>query len=94
MGKIFKDDVGVLFNVETGIDLTGATTYELRIIKPDDTTDTWIPTIAGTVLTYTTLTSDLDQCGKWKIAAYVEFGVTSKHFGEVDFFRVHERFRA
>jgi len=93
VGKLFKDDVGVEIQVDTKIDLTDVTTKKLLVQKADGTDVEWLdPTVSGTKLVYTTQASDLDCAGKYRLAAYVEFGATSKHTGETASFTVYNRF--
>jgi hypothetical protein len=89
--RIYQGDVGVLFKIDTGVDLTLATTIELHVKKPDGTEDTWDATMDTTVKThanYTSVALDLDQVGTYALYAYVEFTASSKHSGMTTKFRV------
>lgn len=73
-GKIYVGSTGVILEVTTGIDITGATTTTLKVKKPDDTLVTWTATIytaATGVLRYTVVANDLDQPGDYHLQAYV-----------------------
>lgn len=92
MGKLFKDNVGVQFTVDTEIDLSTATVKKLIVKKPSDKYVEWTDTsvVDTTKIRYTTVAIDLDESGEYAIAAYVEFGSTSKHYGETVKFKVYE----
>lgn len=74
MSKHYVGDVGTIIHVETGHDLSAATTLELRVTKPSGDAVTWTGTVAGdddTIIQYIAKTGDLDEAGTWKIQAYV-----------------------
>jgi hypothetical protein len=80
--KVFCGDCGVELRVNTEIDLSGATKAVLRVRKPNKSVVEWDATVSGTILTYTTVAGDLAADGDYVICAYVEFGASSKHYGE------------
>lgn len=92
-GKIYVSDWGVVFSVLTGIDLTLATAYKLKIIKPDGRNVVWNCTVSSPAtagyLTYTSISGDLDVAGSYKLNSYVTFpsGVFT---GETAVFRVYK----
>lgn len=91
MGKIFRNDVGVEFHVDTKISLVGVTVKKLVVRKPSGSLVDWDdPTVSSEELVYTSLATDLDEVGTYSLAAYVEFGSTSKHYGETVRFKVYE----
>lgn len=70
--KYYVGDVGTEILVDTGSDISSASTLELRVKKPDGTTDTWTGTLDGTdSISYTTVSGDFDQSGEWTLQAYV-----------------------
>jgi len=74
MSKIYQDDVGTVFEVDVGDDLSSATTTDLKVRKPDGTTTTWTGTKDGVVnsqINYTIVEDDLDQVGEYLLQAYV-----------------------
>jgi len=91
-GKIYVGDFGVFVDVSTGIDLTGATHYELSITKANGRKVIWPPTpvvpLSGGILRYTTVSGDLDVLGDYKLQAKVTF--PSGYFiGETAIFHVY-----
>lgn len=92
-GKIYQNDWGVVFSVSVGIDLTLASTYKLKINKPDGRNVEWIPTVATPAttgyLTYRSVSGDLDVVGNYKLNAYVTFS-TGVFTGETAVFRVYK----
>ena len=92
-GKIYKDDWGIVFSVSAGIDLTNATTYKLKVIKPDGRNVEWACSIATPAttgyLTYTSVSGDVDVTGSYKLNAYVTFA-SGAFTGENAVFRVYK----
>ncbi len=70
--KMYVGDIGTEFIVDCGSDLTGATTTDLRVKKPDGTVETWAAAIYNTnYLKYTIVSGDLDQEGEYELQSYV-----------------------
>lgn len=66
--KIYKDDVGLVIDIDMGENISSATGLTLYITKPDKSVTTWTPTLQGTnYLRYTTVTDDLNQAGDYII---------------------------
>jgi len=74
MSKVYKDDTGTVFQVDVGVDISAASTVDLKVRKPDGSIVTWTGSINGSVNTqidYTIVTDDLDQTGKYTLQSYV-----------------------
>lgn len=70
--SVTEEDIGVQFRLNTGIDLSAATTANIHYKKPSGDTGTWTGATASTsYVTYTTVADDLDEDGKWELQAYV-----------------------
>ena len=66
--KIYKNDVGLIIELNMNEDISSATSLSYKVTKPDLTTTTWTPTIYGTnYLRYTTVAGDLSQAGEYKL---------------------------
>jgi len=66
--KIYVDTVGLIIEIDMGEDLTGATGLAFEVKKPDDSLDSWTPSIYDSnYLRYTTQNGDLDKPGIYKI---------------------------
>jgi hypothetical protein len=98
MTLVFDTTVGLAMTIETSLDLTSSSSYQLYIVKPDGTTAMWTPTCATLTsgeLHYTTVTGDLDQPGDYYLQAYAEFPATGAptgcFYGDVVKFRVSEK---
>lgn len=91
MVKVYKGTVGVLIEVETGVDLTDATEVKLKVKKPSGTTVEWNGVASGTKIQYTTQTGDLDESGLYYIQAYV-VKPTGIYLGETARLHVYEEF--
>lgn len=92
-GKIYKGDYGVVVRVNTEIDLTSSTGHTLKVYKPNGIKADWACAVespaTGGILTYTTVSGDLDVVGTYKLYAEVLFAGPSKFLGEVATFRVY-----
>lgn len=93
MGKIYKGEWGIEIRCKTGIDLTGAQSKELHIIKPDGRkiakpANVESPATNG-ILTYVTELDDFDVCGLYKIHSHVSF-IGSRFRGETAIFKVYD----
>lgn len=77
MGKIYVGQIGVEINLNTaatseGIDLSAATTKEIKYRKPSGATGSWTASSSGDILTYTTAAAaTLDEAGRWLLQAHV-----------------------
>lgn len=70
--KIYKDDVGTIIELDTGVDITAGSVFEIKVKLPDATLDTWTATLLGqTKIRYVTVGGDLPQAGIYKLQAHV-----------------------
>lgn len=85
MTNIYKHSVGVIFEVSTEVDLTTATNTALFIRKPSNKTTTWPAVVYGDpvngVLTYTTVSGDLNEDGWYYMQSYAEFPTGKQLYG-------------
>ena len=92
MSKVYQGEYGVPVTINTNMDLTGATSTIARVLKPNGSEIAWTMTsqtpLTSGVLTYTTVLSDLDVAGNYKIRAEITFP-SKKRFGETAFFRIY-----
>ena len=98
--KIYKNDVGTVLEAEAQnpdgsdtIDLSAATTLELRITKPDATAKQWtaLPKSEDeSVAQYTVVAGDLDQDGVYSGQLYAEWDAGNKFHGTTFKFTVYE----
>jgi hypothetical protein len=91
MSKVYVGDTGTLVELDTGADLSTATLVNVKAKKPDGTAVTWVATVSGTTVRYTTLTADFDQHGGWTLQAYVEMP-TGRWTGEAAALTVYPAF--
>ena len=95
--ELHVGDVGVIFTFTfyekdgvTAVNLTGATTVEVKLEKRGGAGVTWIVTVTDApngVGTYTTIAGDLDVHGTWKVMGHVDVSTTDTHFKQ-DTFKV------
>ena len=91
MTKAYKGTVGLLIEVETGVDLSDATEVKLKVKKPSGTTVEWAGVVSGTKIQYTTQAGDLDESGLYLIQAYV-VKPTGTYLGETARMHVFDEF--
>jgi hypothetical protein len=92
MGKIYTSDVGTVFDLDVGEDVSSATTLQIVVQKPTGSPVTWAATLVGTsVLRYTATGSDLNVAGVWAMQARVVTPVGT-WLGETVKFRVYASF--
>lgn len=82
---IFKGEVGTEIRIDVGIDISDATLLQIVCRKPSGNQVTWNATQYEdtTEIIYTVGEGDLDEVGDYELRPYVEFGSTSKQFGEI-----------
>ena len=95
--EIHLADIGTEFRLsilESGaaVDVSSATNY-IKFSKPDNTIVTQSGTLYtdGTdgVITYTSVSGDLDAVGTWRLQAFVDFGAT-EFYSDISTFKVHK----
>lgn len=84
IGEIHIDDIGTNFIVtikdenDDVVDISGATTKNLRFKKPDGTIVTQAASFVNTgtdgQIKYTTVAGDLDVHGTWALQAFIDLG--------------------
>lgn len=90
-GKIYKNDIGTLFRIDCGSDITGATIHEIQIRKPDATEVIWPATMFGTnYLDYIVVAGDLNQSGSYSGHSFVLLP-SGQWRGELFKFSVYEK---
>jgi hypothetical protein len=87
MAKVYKNQSSLRLVLDTGINLTTATTLEIKYIKPDYTTGTLIGTLTGTTSMYYDYTntlgvSELNVSGLWRFWTRVVFSDNRIGIGE------------
>jgi hypothetical protein len=72
----------IMLILDTGIDISGYTSFIMKYKRPDGVTGIWIGEIHPTnikALQYYTLSQDLNVSGEWAIQAHVELGNVALH---------------
>jgi len=85
---IHVGDVGTVIELDTGADISTATTVGIKYKKPDNSTGEWtgsVSTIDGVQsgVSYTLQSGDIDQCGLWIMHAHVIMPTWQGHGGRV-----------
>lgn len=89
MADIFKNSVGVKIELTLNSDITGYSSVKFLITKPNgvrispDPTPTVDDAVKG-ILSYSTVSGDLDTIGTYSVQAQVNFTVPAKtYFSEI-----------
>ena len=91
--KLYQNDIGTIFTIDCGSDISGAINTRLLIRKPDGTLVEWTAvTYDSNYLRYTTVAGDLDQVGSYKLQATLNINNWSGR-GETTSFTVYSSFR-
>ena len=72
--KLYKDDLGTVFQVDVGTDVSGASALTLKVRKPKGTRVSWTGAVNGatnTQIDYTIIADDLDEVGTYKLQSHV-----------------------
>jgi hypothetical protein len=92
--KIYIDDEGTELSINAGSDISTADILQIKVIKPNKTTDTWDCTVDennNNIVNYIIQHGDLDQKGEYKLQLYIEIEEW-KGLGETTSFKVYEKF--
>ena len=76
MTLVYTDSVGIKINVNTNADLTGYSTLELLVKKPDNTVESWdlvITDVSAGTCYYVTTETDFEDIGDYQMQAHVIF---------------------
>lgn len=94
--KIYTDDEGSLFKIDTVADVDDATIRQVFVLKPDKTTIlTWNCVLSGDnnhTIEYTSLPGEFSVSGTYKAQAWIE-APGGKWRGETFSFKVYDRFK-
>ena len=83
--KIHAGDIGTIFIVDTGENISTATSTDLKVRKPDGSTTVWGGSLYGTnFIKYTIQAGDL-VAGDYRLQAYIEMPTWIGYGEEVEF---------
>ena len=93
--KMYVGDIGTIWRIDTGEYVSGASTTQFFVKKPDGTEVTWEATIESDLhtLKYVIADGDYDQAGTYSAHAYVEFTGVGQWTGELFKFKVYDRWK-
>lgn len=92
--KVYKDDVGTVIELDTGVDLSDAYKVAIAVRKPDGTEEEWSASVNAqqpTRLYHVAAEGDLDQVGEYYVQASVTMPAWSGR-GQTTSFFVYDRF--
>lgn len=93
MSKIYVGQSSLRLKLTTGVDITGATTLQIKYKKPNGATGEWTALEydeTNGVIYYDFAANELDVSGRWIVWAYVIFSDGRDAPGEPYKFRVYE----
>jgi len=87
--KVYQGDIGTEIVIDLGESLSGGTVYKMKVRKPSGTEAEWTASVTeSTKITYTTVSGDLDEYGRYLIQPYVELE-NFQGYGETVVLEVH-----
>lgn len=79
----FKDDYGYPVTLDTEIDVTGATSVKIKVIKPDDSLAEWSSYVYGTTkIRHILVSGELNLAGTYYLNAFALNGTTWQRMGD------------
>jgi hypothetical protein len=97
MSLLYKGDIGAKLVIETeNVSIPVSTTLTMRLEKPSlNTVEISIPgsivNYTTGVITYTTISGDLNEAGEYKVQIHGSFVDTSDLVSDIDSFVVYDR---
>jgi len=79
-----KGDVGTVIALDTSIDISTASTAEIKYKKPSGATGTWVGSASDTEVQYTTISGDINEVGIWSLQAHVVLAAWNGYSSIVD----------
>ena len=93
MAKVYKDDIGTDIIVDTGVDISTATSVALKVTKPDGTTETWTGSVySSNYVKFSSVAATFDQAGVYLLQAYVVMTAWTGH-GNTTKFKVYDTYK-
>lgn len=72
---VFKDQYLLTIELDTGYDISAATSVKILYQKPGGTKGEWVGSVSDTTkITYSVQEGDLDTAGTWILQAYAVVG--------------------
>jgi hypothetical protein len=91
--KIYVGDIGTEIVLDLGINVSGASTLNMKVKKPSGVVVTWTAVVdGGTLIKHVCEAGDLDRAGIYLIQAFVAIGGFSGHSVTVEV-PVYDRFK-
>ena len=70
--KVYVGDIGTIILLDTGVDISAGSVFEIKVKKPDNTTATWTATLYGqSQVKYIAQSGDLNVAGTYLLQAKV-----------------------
>ena len=80
---IFKDQGLLTIELDTGYDITSATSAKILYQKPDGTTGEFVGAASDTTkISYSLVDGDIDQAGTWIFQSFVTIGGRNGYGGK------------
>ena len=94
VGEHYTNEVGVVIQLNTGIDLSQATSVSINVCQPNGSTTVWVGTVVmlngvNSIVQYIIQTNDLYYPGTYQLQPAVVFSNWSG-FGEIATFTISE----
>lgn len=94
MARVYLGQTALRIRINTGVDLTGATTLQAAVKKPSGAGVLWdcsgeAPLTAGIMYHDVVTASELDEAGQFTLQSYVVFSDGRWAYGDEAFMIVH-----
>lgn len=91
MSMIYDTDVGTQIDLDTDVDISSATTYNVKAQKPDGSIVSYVATIVGTeILRHRKTAATFNVPGRWKAEAFVILADGSEYTGESTYIEIYD----
>lgn len=92
MSEIYKGDIGTKIRLNAGVDLSLASSVQIKYRKPNGTEGYWAGTVESLYYASytTTAVTDLDVAGKWEVQLYISGLGSWTGYGGISSFYVME----
>lgn len=89
MSQVFVGDIGTVIQLETGVDISTATTVSIKVkkrsAKHEISLADWVGTVeSNTKVKYTSVSGDFNVAGTYRLQAYVKMSTWEGHGGIVE----------
>lgn len=93
--KLFRNDIGILFRVYAGTDISGSTSVIMKVRKPSGLIVSWSASVDSSnssYAIYNNVAGDLNEVGEYLISLEIITSDSKEITGQTDTFVVYDQF--